>query len=76
MAPELIERKRYSEKVDIWSLGVITYQLLSGVTPFDGRNIKDINKNIVQKKLMFVEKEWKKVSQNPKDFISKCLDRD
>jgi serine/threonine-protein kinase ULK/ATG1 len=47
MAPELIERKRYSEKVDVWSLGVITYQLLCGVTPFDGRNIKEINKNIV-----------------------------
>ena len=62
MAPELIERKRYSEKVDVWSLGVITYQLLCGVTPFDGRNIKDINKNIVQKKPSFQEKEWKKVS--------------
>ena len=76
MAPELIERKRYSEKVDVWSLGVITYQLLSGVTPFDGRNIKEINKNIVQKKLTFGEKEWRKVSQNAKDFISLCLDRD
>ena len=53
MAPELIERKRYNEKVDVWSLGVITYQLLSGVTPFDGRNIKEININIIQKKLTF-----------------------
>jgi len=30
----------------------------------------------VQKKLTFGEKEWRKVSQNAKDFISLCLDRD
>ena len=76
MSPELIERKKYSEKVDVWSLGVITYQLLSGVTPFDGRNIKEINKNIVSKKLMFSEREWRKVSKNAKEFIQTCLDRD
>jgi hypothetical protein len=42
---------------------------LSGVTPFDGRNIKEINKNIVSKKLMFAEREWRKVSKNAKEFI-------
>jgi len=43
MAPELVEHKKYSEKVDVWSLGVITYQLLSGQTPFDSRTIEKIN---------------------------------
>jgi|TARA_B110000285_G_C14985521_1_gene543587 serine/threonine protein kinase len=43
MAPELINHQKYSEKVDVWGLGVITYQLLSGKTPFDGKNIKKIN---------------------------------
>ena len=46
MAPELVKHERYSEKVDVWSLGVITYQLLCGKTPFDGKNIKKINQNI------------------------------
>ena len=43
MAPELIKHQKYNEKVDVWSLGIITYQLLSGKTPFDGKNIKKIN---------------------------------
>jgi serine/threonine protein kinase len=43
MAPELVKHEKYSEKVDVWSLGIITYQVLSGKTPFDGKNIKKIN---------------------------------
>lgn len=42
MAPELIQRQRYNEKVDIWSLGVMTYMLLSGKNPFPGRNKNEI----------------------------------
>ena len=38
MAPEIIEGKIYNEKVDIWSIGVITYMLLSGRNPFPGKN--------------------------------------
>ena len=62
MAPELVNRVKYTEKVDVWSMGVICYQLLCGLTPFDDRNIKLINKNILEKKVNFAEKEWKKVS--------------
>jgi len=53
MAPELILHERYNEKVDVWSLGVITYQLLTGRTPFDAAKIKEINKNICSKQLSF-----------------------
>ena len=49
MAPELIKQQKYSEKVDVWSLGCITYQLLSGKTPFDAKNIEKINQNICSK---------------------------
>lgn len=47
MAPELIQRQKYNEKVDIWSLGVITYMLLSGKNPFPGRDKKEIQAKIV-----------------------------
>ena len=40
MAPELIKREKYNEKVDVWALGCIVYQLLTGKTPFDAKNIK------------------------------------
>jgi aurora kinase len=40
MAPELVNRQPYNEKVDVWSLGIITYQLLVGRTPFEAETIK------------------------------------
>jgi serine/threonine protein kinase len=36
MAPEIILKKGYNEKVDVWAMGVITYMLLSGTNPFPG----------------------------------------
>lgn len=75
MAPELVKHEKYSEKVDVWSLGVITYQLLTGTTPFDGRNIKKINHNICHKEIQFTGRQWMHVSDNAKDFILCCLDR-
>lgn len=75
MAPELIRHQKYSEKVDVWGLGIITYQLLSGKTPFDGKNIKKINQNIIYKEIKFPDKQWCNISSNAKDFIIQCLDR-
>ena len=42
MAPEIIEAESHNEKVDLWSIGVITYFLLSGNVPFYGEEISDI----------------------------------
>jgi serine/threonine protein kinase len=47
MAPELILRKPYEFKVDIWSLGIIAYFLLTGEFPFYGDDIKALQKAIV-----------------------------
>jgi serine/threonine protein kinase len=69
MSPELVLNKKYSEKVDIWSLGVITYQLLSGRTPFDASKIKKINHNIIKKSIKFPDKQWIGISENAKNFI-------
>lgn len=60
----------------MWSLGIITYQLLSGKTPFDGKNIKKINQYILQKEVKFPSKQWRHISDNAKDFIQRCLTRD
>jgi len=49
MAPEIFENegKGYSFEVDIWSVGIIMYQLLTGKLPFNGENNDEIQKNIL-----------------------------
>ena len=72
MAPELINRAPYTEKIDVWSLGVITYQLLSGKTPFESRNLKKIDWNILNKDVKFQNTKtetWSDISDNAKHFI-------
>jgi serine/threonine protein kinase len=76
MAPELIKREAYTSKVDVWSLGVITYQLLSGKTPFEGKSLRLIDRNILTKEVTFGGQDWSDISQQAKDFIACCLDRD
>lgn len=79
MAPELVKRQPYNEKIDVWSLGVITYQLLSGKTPFESRNLKKIDYNICNKDVSFTTtktENWADISPEAKDFIQQCLRRD
>ena len=42
VAPEVLLQKPYGKEVDLWSLGVITYLLLSRVLPFDDEEDKEI----------------------------------
>lgn len=50
MAPEIISGKRdlYSEKIDVWALGVLTYECLAGVSPFYHTTEKEIQDAIVK----------------------------
>ena len=47
MAPEMISRRKYTNKIDIWSLGVILYELLTLKKPFVGKNKSELEKNIM-----------------------------
>jgi calcium-dependent protein kinase len=48
MAPEIFNKKRYNEKADIWSIGIIAYILVTGRAPYYGN---DDNRIIEQVKL-------------------------
>ena len=72
IAPEVINRK-YNEKCDIWSMGVILYILLSGTPPFNAANDKRIMEKVQEGKYTMDIPEFKKVSDNAKDLIKKML---
>ena len=73
VAPEILSKKKYDEKVDVWSLGVITYILLCGFPPFYHNNNAVLFKKIKRGEYEFPDPYWCNVSEEAKDFIKKIL---
>ena len=73
MAPEIIKNQVYNEKVDIWSIGVITYMLLSGRNPFPGRTKEEVKFMIVNDEADLNKPAFNKVSDLAKQFIRCAL---
>jgi len=72
IAPEVLN-KNYNSKCDIWSCGVISYILLSGMPPFNGQSDQEIMKKVRAGSFSFDDKVWNNISDNCKDFITKLL---
>ncbi|CCH61697.1 hypothetical protein TBLA_0F01550 [Henningerozyma blattae CBS 6284] len=73
-AATLEQKVGYNQKCDLWSLGVITHIILSGISPFYGDGSENsIIENTRLGKLNFEVLQWKNVSKNAKDFVSKLL---
>ena len=72
MSPEALQGNIYTTKNDIWSVGVILYEILHGKAPWACSNerqlIEEINKNNIYL--------LKNLSEDLKDFIRKCLTPD
>lgn len=71
-APEVMNREGHGKPVDMWSMGVITYTLLCGYSPFRSENLPDLLEECTQGSVVFHERYWKDVSEDAKDFI-RCL---
>ncbi|KAL9107674.1 MAG: hypothetical protein Q9227_007481 [Pyrenula ochraceoflavens] len=71
-APEVMLKQGHGKAVDLWSLGVITYTLLCGYSPFRSENLPDLVEETRSGRIIFHERYWKDVSKDAKDFIL-CL---
>jgi serine/threonine protein kinase len=77
LAPEVYTNKPYDFKVDVWSIGIILYYLLSGILPFDDENLND---ELIGKKIVFSHHEFAKEffegrSRMVINLIEKCLEK-
>lgn len=71
-APEVMLKKGHGKPVDMWSMGVITYTLLCGYSPFRSENLQDLIDECSNAQVVFHERYWKDVSDDAKEFIL-CL---
>ena len=72
-APEVMEREGHGKPVDMWSMGVITYTLLCGYSPFRSESLRELIDECKSGEVVFHERYWKDVSDDAKDFIRKLL---
>ena len=72
VSPEVLEGI-YDKRCDLWAVGVMTYMLLSGNPPFNGRNEIEVFNKIRCVDYEFPDKHWSYISSEAKDFIFKML---
>ncbi|XP_035151035.3 myosin light chain kinase family member 4 isoform X1 [Callithrix jacchus] len=73
LAPEVVNYDFVSFPTDMWSVGVIAYMLLSGLSPFLGDNDAETLNNILACRWDLEDEEFQEISDEAKEFISKLL---
>jgi serine/threonine protein kinase len=76
VAPELVYQEPYDDKIDLWAIGILTYELLTGQAPFTGENENDTYTNIMSldlQKSHNTTREFSSLSHDAKSFIKGIL---
>uniref|UniRef100_A0A8B9P1T4 Myosin light chain kinase 2, skeletal/cardiac muscle n=1 Tax=Apteryx owenii TaxID=8824 RepID=A0A8B9P1T4_APTOW len=73
LSPEVVNYEQVTYATDMWSMGVITYMLLSGLSPFLGDNDTETLNNVLAANWYFDEETFESVSEEAKDFVSNLI---
>ncbi|XP_074157516.1 myosin light chain kinase, smooth muscle isoform X2 [Sminthopsis crassicaudata] len=76
VAPEVINYEPIGYATDMWSIGVICYILVSGLSPFMGDNDNETLANVTSATWDFDDEAFDEISEDAKDFISNLLKKD
>ncbi|KAI1899222.1 hypothetical protein AGOR_G00059580 [Albula goreensis] len=76
VAPEVINYEAISYPTDMWSIGVICYILVSGLSPFMGDSDNETLSNVTSATWDFEDEAFDEISDEAKDFISSLLKKD
>lgn len=71
MAPECLRGDYYDHRADVWSLGCLFYEMITGFTPFTGDSFKNLQENIARGTYQIPKTI--KLSTTGLDFLDKCL---
>ena len=75
-SPEQLKGVKYDKAVDVWSLGVIFYVLMSGTLPYEGPTQKDTAQMIVDEPLNYRSPKWKYLSKEAQNLATRMLQKD
>lgn len=74
MAPESLKRNEYSYKTDLWSVGIIFFEMLTGQTPWKAKTEKQLLKKIQTQRIEnVIQRKKLAFSSITLDFLRKCL---
>ncbi|MCQ2821619.1 MAG: serine/threonine-protein kinase, partial [archaeon] len=74
-APEIICRKPYDHKIDVFSIGIISFSILTGHLPFDEKDEKLLIKKLLYSQIDFTTEEFQKRSKGCHKFLDRCLEK-
>ena len=72
LPPEMVQKNRYDHTIDIWSIGILTYEFLTGSPPFEAQDQKETYQKINECDVKYPDF----MSECARDFISSILKQD
>lgn len=76
VAPEVLKDGPYTEKVDVWSMGVVLYSALSGTFPFGHSGDQNTQEKIREGRFVFDSPTWQNVSSTSQNLIRLMMKKD